>query len=112
MKVKNKKILSAMLTAVLLFAGGFMGVNQFMPEERSLNIIEGKGTQAVSQTVALAENEIKVDAKAAVLIDGNSGSVLFAQNEKKHLPPASVTKVMTIMLILEKCILSFKSICV
>ena len=36
---------------------------------------------------------LKIDAKSAVLIDGSSGRVLFAQNEKEHLPPASVTKV-------------------
>ena len=46
---------------------------------------------------------LKIDAKSAVLIDGSSGRVLFAQNEKEHLPPASVTKVMTLLLVLEGC---------
>lgn len=101
MKKNYKRIAGCFFTAMLLIAGGFMGVNQFMPEERSINIIEG--SQPVSQTVAVSNDKMKVAAKAAILIDGNSGSVLFAQNEKKPLPPASVTKVMTILLVLESC---------
>ena len=46
---------------------------------------------------------MKVKAKAAVLMDAVSGEVLFAQNAHKKLPPASVTKVMTMLLILEGC---------
>jgi D-alanyl-D-alanine carboxypeptidase (penicillin-binding protein 5/6) len=45
--------------------------------------------------------EFKVKAKAAVLLEPRSGQVLFAQNEQRRLPPASVTKVMTMLLILE-----------
>ena len=42
-----------------------------------------------------------VDAKSAVLIDAASGTVLFEQNSHDRLPPASVTKVMTMLLIME-----------
>jgi len=102
MKLKiNKRFIGSVITAVLLIAGGFMGVHQFMPQERSINIVES--SQPVSQNIQVESKKMKIDAKAAILIDGNSGSVLFAQNDKKHLPPASVTKVMTILLILEGC---------
>ncbi len=42
-----------------------------------------------------------VDAKSAILIDAGSGTVLFEQNSHDRLPPASVTKVMTMLLIME-----------
>lgn len=42
-----------------------------------------------------------VDAKSAILIDAASGTVLFEQNSHERLPPASVTKVMTMLLIME-----------
>lgn len=42
-----------------------------------------------------------VNARAAVLMDPASGKLLYIQNENKRLPPASVTKVMTMLLILE-----------
>lgn len=42
-----------------------------------------------------------IDAKAAVLMEPVSGKVLYAQNEHERLPPASVTKVMSMLLIME-----------
>lgn len=42
-----------------------------------------------------------IDAKAAVLMDPLSGKILFEQNKDKRWPPASVTKVMTMLLIME-----------
>ena len=42
-----------------------------------------------------------VSAKSAVLIDVTTGTVLFEQNAHEKLAPASVTKVMTLLLIME-----------
>lgn len=42
-----------------------------------------------------------IDAKAAVLMDPLSGKILFEQNKDMRWPPASVTKVMTMLLIME-----------
>ena len=51
------------------------------------------------------DSEVKptfdVAAKSAVLMDYNTGTVLYAKNENEALPPASVTKVMTLLLIME-----------
>ena len=44
---------------------------------------------------------MSADAKSAILIDAGSGTVLFEQNSHDRLPPASVTKVMTMLLIME-----------
>jgi len=43
----------------------------------------------------------EVPAKSAVLMDVNTGTVLHTQNEHTPLAPASVTKVMTMLLIME-----------
>ena len=42
-----------------------------------------------------------IDAKSAVLIDADSGAVLYEMNSREELPPASVTKIMTMLLIME-----------
>ncbi|MFS8570478.1 MAG: D-alanyl-D-alanine carboxypeptidase family protein [Thermaerobacter sp.] len=42
-----------------------------------------------------------VDAAAAVLLDVHTGQILFAQNENERLAPASLTKIMTLLLALE-----------
>ena len=45
--------------------------------------------------------DIQVKAKSAVLMDVETGTVLSQQNAHEALPPASVTKVMTMLLIME-----------
>ncbi|HEX3012469.1 MAG TPA: D-alanyl-D-alanine carboxypeptidase, partial [Syntrophomonadaceae bacterium] len=40
--------------------------------------------------------------KAALLMDASSGRVLYAKNAHQHLPPASVTKIMTALILVEK----------
>ncbi len=42
-----------------------------------------------------------VKAKSAVLMDAESGQILYAKNADQALPPASVTKVMTLLLVME-----------
>ena len=46
----------------------------------------------------------KVKAKAAVLINVNSGQVIYEQNADVPIPPASLTKLMTLNLAFDACI--------
>ncbi|WP_054948735.1 D-alanyl-D-alanine carboxypeptidase family protein [Numidum massiliense] len=43
-----------------------------------------------------------VEAKAAVLMDAHSGKILFEQNSEQPLPPASMSKMMSEYIVLEK----------
>ena len=45
--------------------------------------------------------DLEVEAKSALLMDVATGTVLYAQNAHEALAPASVTKVMTMLLIME-----------
>ena len=47
------------------------------------------------------QGKLKLAARAAVLIDAETGKVIYKQNDHKELPPASVTKVMTMLLTME-----------
>ena len=82
-----------------------MGVDKFNPEKRSLTIVEGPDsvTTAVEAQGDGETLDPGVSAKAAILIDGSSGKVIYEKESHKHLPPASVTKVMTLLLIMEGC---------
>ena len=42
-----------------------------------------------------------VDARSAVLMEAETGTVLYAKNPDEALPPASVTKIMTLLLVME-----------
>ncbi len=50
---------------------------------------------------AFAENDLKVNARSAVLMDVATGKVLYSQNEHEKLYPASVTKIMPLLLFME-----------
>ena len=42
-----------------------------------------------------------LSAKSAILMEANTGTVLYTKNADEALPPASVTKIMTLLLIME-----------
>ena len=52
-------------------------------------------------TTAYAIEDIHIDAKAALLVDAETGTVLYEQNAHDELPPASLTKVMTALLVFD-----------
>lgn len=71
-----KKIISVILILVILLSA--LGIHAFA-----------------------ADFSEEVNAKSAVLMDANTGKILFEYNADDALPPASVTKVMTLLLVFE-----------
>lgn len=55
--------------------------------------------------VSAAETSLPADpdiqAEAALLVDANTGNIVYAKNEHQELYPASLTKIMTALLVLE-----------
>lgn len=52
-------------------------------------------------TKAEPTNNLDIQAKSAVLMEASTGQILYELNSHQKLPPASVTKVMTMLLIME-----------
>ena len=79
------------------------GVAVIYDEENGEDLQELLEEDAVAwPTVALpVPGELTVKAKGAVLMDMGSGTVLYEQDSKSRLPIASVTKVMTLLLVME-----------
>lgn len=50
---------------------------------------------------ARAEEDTLVNAKSAILVEAETGRVLYEYNPDEKLPPASVTKIMTMLLVME-----------
>lgn len=44
---------------------------------------------------------LEIDARGAILMEATTGTVLFEQNADEAFPPASVTKIMTLLLVME-----------
>jgi len=61
-------------------------------------VILAPGTAMAQENKGLA---LTIDAKAAVIMEASSGEIIFEQNGDERRAPASVTKVMTMLLIYE-----------
>ena len=70
------------------------GIGFSMPKIHK-NTVE---TYAESVQGVVSSNSLQIKAKSAYLMDYGTGSVMFQQNEKEHLPIASMCKIMTLIL--------------
>ena len=52
-------------------------------------------------SLGIAEGSLNLNCKSAILMEASTGTVLYSQNAEEALPPASVTKVMTLLLVME-----------
>ncbi|MCT4509747.1 MAG: D-alanyl-D-alanine carboxypeptidase [Tepidibacter sp.] len=55
----------------------------------------------ISSFTSFANEDMKLSSKSAILIDANSGTILYEKNSHEKLPPASVTKIMSMLLTME-----------
>src|SRR5699024_4353775 len=58
-------------------------------------------TIILSFTSITVYGDMDISSKSALLMDSTSGDIIFAVNEKEELPPASITKIMTLLLTME-----------
>ena len=96
-------LLSAALAAMLAFPAAADKVDEkgrVVTEYFSSDMLEDTFGEAVAAAVSLSDLSA-LKAKAAILVDRKSGSVLFESNADEQLSPASITKVMSLLLITE-----------
>lgn len=59
---------------------------------------------------AFALENIDLTSEAAILIDADTGQILYEKNSQQILAPASITKILTSIIVIEKCNLQDKVI--
>jgi len=60
------------------------------------------GTMSTSIYAAeKSDTKLDINAKSAVLMDANTGTLIYEMNKDERLSPASVTKIMTLLLVFE-----------
>lgn len=60
-----------------------------------------EGTKPVLSDMGVEDGSLGLSCKSAILMEASTGTVLYTQNAEESLPPASVTKVMTLLLVME-----------
>ena len=89
-----KKIISIILCAVMMLNG--TAFFAFASVEEGDIYAEGDLVNNAVDT-----NSLEINAKSAILMDAETGIVLYNKNATEALAPASVTKIMTLLLIAE-----------
>jgi D-alanyl-D-alanine carboxypeptidase (penicillin-binding protein 5/6) len=64
------------------------------------NTIHEKEGEALTVT-AKADAQLDIDSPSAVLIEGSTGKIIYEKNKDERRKPASITKIMTLLLIFE-----------
>ena len=67
----------------------------------SLNVLAADGGDSIPTAASVPQVELSLPCKSAVLIEQTTGEILYEANVNEHLPIASVTKVMTLLLAME-----------
>lgn len=66
-----------------------------------LPLAAATGSRAETTDAGASGSAVNISAKAAVLIEGNTGEIIFEKNKDTELVPASITKIMTLTLIFD-----------
>ena len=69
--------------------------------QRAAHLLAAAALAVTLKPAAAGAADLPVTSRAALLMEKTTGQVLFAQNEHEALEPASVTKVMTLLLTME-----------
>ena len=72
-----------------------------IPTMASDGVIEDTFEENINESLASINPDL-IKAKSAVLMDATTGTVLYSKNPNEALPPASVTKIMTLLLVAEE----------
>ena len=75
--------------------------NRIVTEYYTQSLLESYETGEVP-AAAKINDKIELEAKSAILIEQTTGKVLYEENADEQMPPASITKIMSLLLIVEE----------
>lgn len=87
-----KKVISMLLAVFIIFSGAMTAAGEKLVTPEELGQIK---------KAADIDQSLTITAKSAILTERSTGTVLFEHDADKQMPPASITKVMTLLLVFE-----------
>lgn len=89
-----KKILSIIILAIIIFSTTSVYATEYIWSNYDETVLTSTNTNETG-------NFLNLESESAILIEQSTGQVLYDHNMHEQLRPASVTKVMTLLLIME-----------
>ena len=97
-----KKVLSGFICLLLIFSLSTTFFADAITQDSLSEYLYGIDEGDIAVLSDIAKPNLNISAKSAVLMEASTGTVLYENNKDEKLPPASVTKVMTMLLIMEE----------
>ena len=89
------------LVAVILVCTMFLSLfNPCKAMAQEKNTLPKKEGEAIT-VAAMSQSQLNLSASSVVLMEGSTGTVIYEKNKDERLKPASITKIMTLLLIFE-----------
>ena len=95
MRYFTKKICPFFLAFSILF-----GCFAFLASAEE-DVVPISENETLTSDMGINDGALKLNCQSAVLMEATTGRILYVQNSSEALPPASVTKIMTLLLIME-----------
>ena len=95
-----KKIVSILLSVVLMITFSIPSCGKTISTEFAGADLDTPLEENLQANAAVGE-KLNINAKAAILIEKNTGKILYEMNADEKLAPASITKIMTLILVME-----------
>lgn len=99
----NRTCITMIVFAALLLPGQAAAYSADVPPDYSDSALLPNNGQLTMPTATTETDALQLatSARSAVLMDADTGTVIFDKNSHDRLPPASITKIMTMLLIME-----------
>ena len=94
-----KKILSLVMAFCVLMSGNVFA--KTVTSECDITDIDVPFAEANAETKAQIGTKLDIKAKSAILLEPYTGKILYEQNADEKLAPASITKIMPLLLVME-----------
>ena len=96
---KKMQLLSTFLCICMLLYTTYLPSIATQPQ--LLQAVTNTSTTMDTFPFAAPADSLALSCKSAILMEASSGAILYEQNANEALPPASVTKIMTLLLVME-----------
>ncbi len=95
-----KRIISILLAAIIIISCGITVSADTVSMEYEGVDLETPLEENLQANAAIGES-LQINAKSAILMEYNTGKTLYEMNSDQRLAPASITKIMTLILVME-----------
>jgi D-alanyl-D-alanine carboxypeptidase (penicillin-binding protein 5/6) len=100
-RLKMRRIFTLLVTAFILWGSTLPICAENAHGTEPISVEKKDSETVVVSDLGVEDSSLNLNCKSAILMEATTGAILYKQNADEALPPASVTKIMTLLLVME-----------